>query len=61
MVMDMEVDSPTQDDRGRRFSLESYFTAEPVEDEPSIKTPEMVKMTTISTENSSGKHNCVRI
>ena len=61
MVLDM-VDSSTQDDRGRRFSLESYFTAEPVEDgQPSIETPEMVKMTTISTENSSGKHNCVRI
>ena len=50
------VDSSTQDDRGRRFSLESYFTAEPVEDgQPSIETPEMVKMTTIN--GSSGKHN----
>ena len=53
MMIDMvDVDSPTQDDRGRRFSLDSYFTAEPVEDE----TLEMVKMTT-STENSSGKYN----
>ena len=56
MVMDMD-DSPTQDDRGRRFSLESYFTAELVEDEPSIEieTPEMVKMTI--SDGSSGKHN----
>jgi len=58
MVMDMvDVDSPTQDDRVRRFSLESYFTAEPVEDER-IETPAMVKMT-ISTESSSGKHTAV--
>ena len=58
--MAIDMDSPTQDqdDKVRRF-LESFFTAEPVEDEPSIVTPTMVKMTTISTESSSGKLNIV--
>ena len=51
MVMNMVDDSPTQDD-------ESYFTAEPAEDEPTIETPAMVKMTI--SNGSSGKHNCVR-
>ena len=54
MVTDM-VDSPTQDDRDRRFSFESFFTAEPVEDDPSIETPAMIK-TTISN-GTSGKNN----
>ena len=60
--MAIDMDSPTQDqdDKVRRFSIESFFTAEP-EDEPSIETPTMVKMTTISTESSSGKHCCVTI
>ena len=46
--MDMVDDSPSQESEGRLFSLESYFTAEPV-----IVEDEQVKMT-IST-GSSGK------
>ena len=46
--MDMVDDSPSQESEGSRFSLESYFTAEPV-----IVEDEQVKMT-IST-GSSGK------
>ena len=57
----VDMDSPTQDDRGRRFSLDSYFTADgPVENEPSIETPEMVKMTIVSN-GSSGKHTAVLV